>query len=84
MKVHVKDGEHNISLRLPTGLVFSRGTLWLVNHAGRKYAPDAMKNLSGEAMKTLFAELRSIKRKYGHWDLVEMKNADGTEILIQL
>lgn len=84
MKIQVKSEGHHIQLLLPTGLVFSKGTVWLANHFGRKYAGDAMKAIPPQALEELFAELRRIKKKYGSWDLVEVKSASGEEVLIRL
>lgn len=84
MKIQVKNDEHEINIVLPTSLVFSKGTVWLANHVGRKCAGDAMKDIPPEALEALFAELRRIKRKYGSWDLVEVKSSDGEEVLVRL
>ena len=84
MKIHVKYDEGNIRLWLPTNLVFSKGTVWLANRVGRKYAGEAMKEIPPEALDKLFTELRWIKGIHGSWDLVEVKSADGNEVLIQL
>lgn len=84
MRILVKGGGHNINLVLPTSLIFSKGTVWLANHFGRKYAGDAMKDISPEAMGAFFAEFRRIKRKYGSWDLVEVESSSGEQVLIRL
>ena len=84
MKIHVKYDEGSIHLWIPTGLVFSKGTVWAANHVARKYAGDAMKDIPPEALDRLFAEFRRIKEIHGSWDLVEVKSADGNEVLIQL
>ena len=76
MRIKVKSPEGNLNLILPTNLVFSKGTVWLANHFGRKYAGDAMKNISPEALDRLFAEFRRIKRAYGRWELVEVHSAN--------
>lgn len=84
MRVKVSDKDTNLDIILPTGLVFSRGTVFLVNKVARKYAGDAMENIPPEAMAALFAEFRRIKRKYGKWDLVEVESADGDRVLVRL
>lgn len=84
MKILVKYDEGDIKLWLPTILVCNKGTAWLANHVGRKYAGEAMKDIPPEALDKLFAELRRIKKVHGSWDLVEIKSADGNEVLIQL
>ena len=84
MKIHIRSEDHNFTIPLATNFVFSKGTVWLFNHVGRKYAGDAMKAISPEALERLFAELRHIKRKYGHWTLVEIHSADGEEVTVTL
>ena len=84
MRIRIKAEEHDLNIILPTGLVFSRGTVWLANHFGRKYAGDAMKDIPPEALEALFAEFRRIKKKYGAWDLVEVESAGGEQVLIRL
>ena len=85
MKIRVKSGETNIRIWFPTGLVFNRGTAWLAETVGRKYAGDAMPQISGENMNKLFAEFRRIKRTYGRWILVEVETSDGDNtVLVEL
>ena len=84
MRIKVKSEDTDINLILPTNLIFSKGTIWLANHFGRKYAGDAMKDIPPEALAVLFAEFRRIKRHYGHWTLVEVRSADGSEVKITL
>lgn len=84
MRIRVKGAGHNINIPVPTNLVFGKGTVWLANHFGRKYAGTAMKDIPPEALDRLFAEFRNIKRRYGHWELVEVRSADGQEVSITL
>ena len=84
MRIKVKDEDTDINLLLPTNLIFSKGTVWLVNHFGRKYAGDAMKDIPPESLDRLFAEFRRIKRKHKHWVLVEVASSDGDEVSIVL
>lgn len=84
MRIRVKGEGHNINIPLPTNLVFSKGSLWLANRIGRKYAGDAMNDISPEALGKLFGEFRRIKRQYGHWVLLEVFSADGQEVSITL
>ena len=84
MRIKVKSDDTNINLILPTNLIFSRGMVWLANRFGRKYAGDAMRDIPPEAMDKIFAEFRRIKRKYGHWTLVEVHSTDGSEVEIVL
>ena len=84
MRIKVKSGDTNINIPVPTNLVFSKGSVWLANRFGRKYAGDALKDLPPEALDKLFAEFRRIKRKHGSWDLVEVESSDGSQVLIRL
>ena len=84
MKILVKSGEHTIRFRIPTILLFSRGSAWLVEKLGRRYAKDTMMDLPPGSVPVLCAELRRIKRKYGTYSLVEVESSDGDVVRIQL
>lgn len=84
MKIIVKSQEHNIRLGFPTAWLFGRGSALLAEKLGRKYAPEAMQNISPETIPILCAEFRRIKKKYGSYDLVEVESADGEYVKIQL
>jgi hypothetical protein len=84
MRIRVKSGETNVRIWFPTGLVFNRVTVWLADKVGRKYAGDAMPQISEKDMNKLFAEFRRIKRTYGRWTLVEVESADGSGVLVEL
>ena len=84
MKIEVCHEGMHLRLRIPTCMIFSRPVQYLANHTARKYAPQAMENVSPEAMDALFSELRRIKKKYGNWDLVEIQSADGELVRIIL
>ena len=84
MRIKIKDEDTDINLLLPTNLIFSKGTVWLANHFGRKYAGDALKDIPPEALDRLFAEFRRIKRKHKHWVLVEVESSDGDAVSIEL
>lgn len=84
MKIQIRDHEKRFTLILPTGLIFSRPVQYLANHTARKYAPEAMKGISPEALDALFTELRRIKKIHGSWELVEVDSADGEYVKIVL
>lgn len=86
MKIQIKDHAEGrgMNLVLPTRMLFSKPVLHLINGAGRKYAGDAMENISPEAMEAIFAELRRVKEKYGTWELVDIHAADGDIVKIVL
>ena len=84
MKIQIRNKEFGFFIPLPTNLVFSKGTAWLANHFGRKYAGDALKDIPPEALDALFAEFRRIKKKHGTWELVEVESSDGDRVRITL
>lgn len=84
MKIHIKSEGKNLRLYLPTGLLFSKTVARLGCKYGQRYAGDAVKGLSPEAMEALFAEFRSIKRKFKKWELVDIENTDGSFVRIIL
>lgn len=99
MRILVKAGERQIRLLFPTGMLCSRFCmrLWLkaakmmAKHQDR-YLPDRMETVTDdfisklpeEALFAMCDELMRIKRRHGHWDLVEVKAASGEEVLIRL
>ena len=84
MKIHIRSAEANLKLWLPTNLIFSKPVALLGGTVGRKYAGDAMKDLSSKDLDRLFAEFRRIKKKYGAWDLVEVESAEGDIVRVTL
>lgn len=84
MKIQIRSEDIRLTLYLPTSLLFCRGTVWLANHLGQKHADPALDTIPPQALEAIFAELRRIKKKYGHWDLVETESADGEYVRIQL
>ena len=84
MKIQIRDKAHRFTLRLPTILLFGRFTAGLICRASYKYAPDAVADISPDALKALLAEMGRIRKKYGRWELVEVESADGTYIKITL
>ena len=84
MKIQIRGENRDFTLRVPTALIFNRFTARLTSRAACKYAPDALENISPENLEALMTELGRIRKKYGHWELVEVKSADGTYIKITL
>lgn len=84
MRIHIQSPDCRLLLLLPTGLVFSRGSTWLINRIAGSFAGDTMKHLPPETVNALFAEIRRIKRTYGTWNLVEVSSADGKRVTIRL
>lgn len=99
MRIQVKGDGHSINIPIPTGLIFSKPSVWLYLKLAKKYSSQAPKyipedaeqaaenmpvNIPKEAMYALCAELIRIKRKHGSWVLVEVQSASGEEVRITL
>lgn len=99
MRIRVKDGDTNINIPIPTGLVFNRVSVWLWLRFARKmakhndkYLPDSVEastdsfflNVPDRKVYALCDELMRVKRRYGSWTLVEVQSADGEEVHITL
>lgn len=84
MKIRIKSDGINLSLRLPTKLIFGKWVVYLANTFGRRYAGEYMNAISPEALEVLFTELRCIKDRYGKWELVDIESSDGGKIKIIL
>lgn len=84
MRIQIKGSDRDMNLRLPTTLIFSRVTVWLANHVGRRYAGDAMKDIPPEALDALFAEIRRIKKEHNSWELVHVESSDGEQVSVIL
>lgn len=77
MRILIQDEKARRCILLPTNLLFSSGTAWLVNWIGRKQAEETMEHIPPE-------RIRQIKRDYGSFDLVEIESSDGNRVLIRL
>lgn len=99
MKIQIKADGHNFSIPVPTRLIFSKTSVRLYLKLARKYssrakryipedaqqqASDFLQKLPDEAVYALCAELMRIKRRYGSWNLVEVRSAGGEEVHITL
>lgn len=84
MRIEITQGEKDMTIRLPHGLVFNGVTARIAVSIVRKHAPEAVEKISPEALAILFAELNRIKKKYGQWELVEVNSADGEQVKIIL
>ena len=99
MRIRVKGSGHNIRIPIPTGLIFSKPYVWLYLKLARKFssrtknyipedtegaAEDVLERIPDEALFAICAEIKRIKRRYGSWELVNVRTADGEEIQITL
>lgn len=99
MRIHVKADGHNISIPIPTSLIFSKPSVWLYLKLAKKFSARAgeyiprevevsldsfLTQLPEEAVYALCAEIMRIRKKYGPWKLVEVHSASGEEVHITL
>lgn len=99
MKIQIKADGHNIKIPIPTGLIFSKPSVWLYLKLARKFSARASEYIPGdieitadrlldkipeEAVYALCAELMRVKRRHGSWTMVEVKSASGEEVTITL
>ena len=99
MKIRIKEDRKTIIIPVPTGLIFSKTSVWiwlklakLLVRDKRKYIPEdaqeqltaLLENLPEEGIQALCAEIMRIKRTYGSFRLVEVYAADDKEVIIDL
>jgi hypothetical protein len=99
MRIQVKSQGYNISIPIPTRLIFSKPAVWIYLKFARshirlaeQYIPEGaeislepcLSNLPEEAVYAICSEILRIKRTYGRWELLEVHSADGAEICITL
>lgn len=84
MKIHIRNGQQEHSIHVPTTLLLNPVTAKLAGKTAQKYAGKAMEVLSPQAMGAIFAELKRIQKTHGSWVLVEVSSASGKEVTISL
>ncbi len=83
MKICIRAGETNMTLRLPTQLVFSKTVLKLGLNMSRQYG-GGVPDVSPEALSAFCREIRRIKKVHSQWELVHVQSAGGAEVRIVL
>ena len=83
MTIKVHSDDTNISLWLPTRLLFSKTILCLGLRIGQRYV-EQIPNIPPEAVGALCKEIRRIKRTRGSWELLNVETSDGDLIQITL
>mgnify|MGYP003299757012 CR=1 FL=1 len=68
----------------PTALLTSSTLINLGLKIARRYGQTEVPDITPAQVRMLCAELRRIKRKYGHYELVEVISADGETVRITL
>ena len=84
MRIRIQGENTNFSLRLPTSLFLGKTMVKLAYAIGRRHAGESMEKIPPEALEVFCAELRRIKKKYGSWELVEIRSAGGSIVRITL
>ena len=99
MRIRIRGEGHNIQIPIPTGMIFSKPSVWLylklvrrTSNRMSRYVPEnaevsfdeVLEKLPDEAVYALCAEIMRIKRKYGKCDLVEVMSSSGEEVTITL
>lgn len=84
MRIKVTGAEKNLSLILPTSLIFSDLIAVIGAKVMVQYLPDGVRSLDPRQLRELFRVLRQTKRKYGSWELVDVQSSDGSEVKIIL
>lgn len=83
MRIHIHSDGRKISLILPTQFLFNKGILKFGLRVGKKYS-DEVPDIPPEAVDALCDEIKRIKKRYGSWDLVDVRSADGEQVHIIL
>lgn len=81
--VHVP-GKRALRLRLPTALICNRLTAAVAAHVLKKRAAPAPPPLPPATLYILMKEIRRCRRRLRPLHLVEVHDADGTEVMIDL
>lgn len=79
MKIIVKEPEHHIRLRIPTGLVFNRFTAAAISKEADKYGVK----ISIHQVRILMKVLKEYRKKHPDWVLAEVQSGDGEYVLVK-
>ena len=80
MKIIVKEPDHHIRLRIPTGLVFNRFTAAAISKEAGKYGVK----IRPHQARILMNELKKYRRTHPDWVLAEVQSGDGEYVLVKL
>lgn len=83
MKIRIRSEEQNMTLVLPTRLIFSKSILKFGLRIGKKYA-DAVPDIPPQAVDALCDEIRRIKKVHGSWELVNVQSSNGEQVQVIL
>ena len=80
MRIIVRDGEHNLNIPIPTGLVVNRLTARVACAALKKQGVP----ITQRQMARLMKAWRRFRRHYPKWTLVEVEGHEGEQVKIEL
>lgn len=80
MKIIAKGDDHNVHLRIPTGLAFNRFTAAAISKGAGKYGVK----ISPHQARILVKALKEYRRTHPDWVLAEVYSADGEYVLVKL
>lgn len=84
MKITIKEGQHHsFHIIFPTWMVFSPTLIWLSLRIARKKCPQ-LPYISRSTLKTLSSSIKETKRRYRHYELVNIESSDGDVVKIVL
>ena len=84
MRILIESQEKNLHIPIPDFLLSPKLVPFLVEKMGKKYSSEMLMRIPPEALDRIFRELRSIKKKHGTWELVDIESACGDKIRIIL
>ena len=91
MKIHIKADGHNIRLWLPTSLLKTRIFYHILRNGVEKNEKNDKNETrfrftfqSRKQQLEAYAVLKRAIRQHGHFNLVEVDNADGEKVLIRV
>ena len=80
MKIVVKESNHNIRLRFPTGLILNGCTSAALCRAAGKHGVG----ITHGQMRTLIKALHRYRRSHPDWVLVEVSSTKGGYVQVKL
>lgn len=84
MRIYVKTEGRRIFLPIPSRLVFSKASAWVIRKSMERYVPKETVPVSPEDLAKLFSVMRTLRRKRGRMRIVEVDCTDGTRVWIDL
>ena len=83
MKLIIRSNEGPKRLTLPLPLWLLKSRLAMKALSSSKDFPLDVKEVKDE-LKTIYTEIKKYKKKYGHFDLVNIESHDGEKVIIRI